>query len=155
MSSTPRLFGIGLRGWLRLGLAICALLLLIRNLTQQPLPTQTALPEREVDDIDTRPSSMFDERGDSAEPLLVNEDWYVRNMATAHGAFVIEVEAEDPNQTEQIAYALIEPIQDDYDEILVYVHQLGNDSDLPARRMQWTPQEGYVELSYEPSDSHR
>ena len=90
-----------------------------------------------------------------AEPLLVNESWYVRNMATAHGAFVIEVEAEDPNQTEQIAYALIEPIQDDYDEILVYVHQMGNNSDLPARRMQWTPQEGYVELSYEPSDSHR
>ena len=70
------------------------------------------------------------------------------NMATAHGVFVIEVDAEDPTQTETIARALIEPIRDDYTEILVYVTKLGDESDLPARRMRWTPRGGYVEITY-------
>ncbi len=82
---------------------------------------------------------------DAGEPLLVNQSWYIRNMATAHGAFVIEVEAEDLAETEAIARALIEPIRDDDDEMLVYVKTLGDESDLPARRMQWTPGGGYVD----------
>ena len=81
------------------------------------------------------------------EQLLINDDWQIRNMATAHGAFVIEVEAEDPSQVETIARALIEPIKADYNEILVYVSRVGDPSDLPARRMQWTPQDGYVEIA--------
>lgn len=146
MSSRALSFSIGLRGWLRLGLGICAVLLFIRQVISQPTPTQSAPPEIEVAEIDTVAGWTTEE---PTEPLLVNESWYVRNMATAHGAFVIEVEAEDPSQTEAIAYALIEPIRDDYDEILVYIHQLGDNSDLPARRMQWTGRDGYVELAYD------
>jgi hypothetical protein len=85
----------------------------------------------------------------SAEPLLINDDWHIRNMATAHGAFVIEVEADDPSQAATIARALVEPIKDDYDEVLVYVNQRGGDSDLPDRRLQWTPRDGYVEIAYD------
>jgi hypothetical protein len=81
------------------------------------------------------------------QPRLVNEGWHIRNMATAHGAFVIEVESENPTQTDAIARSLIEPIRDDYDEILVYVNTPG--SDLPARRMQWTPGGGYLEIDYD------
>ncbi len=146
MSLRPLPFVIGLRGWLRLGLGICAVLLLIRHLIHQPTPTQSAPSEIEVAGVDAVADWTTEE---PAEPLLVNESWYVRNMATAHGAFVIEVEAEDPSQTEAIAHALIEPIQDDYDEILVYIHQLGDNSDLPARRMQWTGRDGYIELAYD------
>ena len=173
----PKLLGLGLRGWLRLGLIGCAgaLLVLNWNLRRAPAETGGAGPgaSLEVVAIDAAPGGAPASGGDAApggpptpsgtpapgdspapaagpdEPSLVNDGWYVRNMATAHGAFVIEVEAEDPEQTEAISRALVEPIKDDYAEILVYVNRLGDDSDLPARRVQWTPRDGYVELNYD------
>ena len=149
----PTLLGLGLRAWLRLGLLGCAVALLVLNwnIRRAPLDTGGEAPageaagELEIVTLDALP----EEAADPGEPSLVNEGWYVRNMATAHGAFVIEVEAEDPEQTETISRALIEPIKDDYAEILVYVNRMGDDSDLPARRVQWTPRDGYVELSYD------
>ena len=203
----PKLLGLGLRGWFRLGLIGCAgaLLVLNWNLRRPPAETGGAGPgaSLEVVAIDAAPGGASAFGGDAAaggapasggdvapgspptssvppasggtpasgdspvpgdsqapggppapaagpdEPSLVNDGWYVRNMATAHGAFVIEVEAEDPEQTEAISRALVEPIKDDYAEILVYVNRLGDDSDLPARRVQWTPRDGYVELTYD------
>ena len=129
-------------GWaVRLGLIACVVALAALNWTLRREPAVDAIgPDASATDI-SAPT-----RAD--EPLLVNERWHIRNMATAHGAFVIEVEAEDPSQAETIARTLVEPIKDDYDEVLVYVNQRGDDSDLPARRMQWTPSEGYVEISY-------
>ena len=116
--------------------------LLVVNWAVRREPTATVSADRAV-----AAAAEVPER--AGEPLLVNEGWHIRNMATAHGAFVIEVEAEDPSQTEAIARALIEPIQDRYDEILVYVDKQGDESDLPARRMQWTPAGGYVEITYD------
>ena len=153
----PKLLGLGLHAWLRLGLLGCAVALLVLNwnLRRAPLdnageaPAGEAESELEIVALDALPGPAPDPGADPDEPSLVNEGWYVRNMATAHGAFVIEVEAEDPEQTETISRALIEPIKDDYAEILVYVNRMGDDSDLPARRVQWTPRDGYVELSYD------
>ena len=153
----PKLLGLGLHAWLRLGLLGCAVALLVLNwnLRSAPLdnageaPAGEAESELEIVTLDALPGPAPDPGADPDEPSLVNEGWYVRNMATAHGAFVIEVEAEDPEQTETISRALIEPIKDDYAEILVYVNRMGDDSDLPARRVQWTPRDGYVELSYD------
>ncbi len=153
----PKLLGLGLHAWLRLGLVGCAVALLVLNwnLRRAPLdnageaPAGEAESELEIVTLDALPGPAPDPGADPDEPSLVNEGWYVRNMATAHGAFVIEVEAEDPEQTETISRALIEPIKDDYAEILVYVNRMGDDSDLPARRVQWTPRDGYVELSYD------
>ena len=134
--------GINL-GWvIRLGLVTCVIALAAINWAVRRGPA--------VGVGGTEPSATtvsVSERGN--EPLLVNESWHIRNMATAYGAFVIEVEAEDPSQAETIARTLIEPIKDDYDEVLVYVNQRGDDSDLPARRMQWTPSQGYVEITYD------
>ncbi len=145
----PALLGLGLHAWFRLGLAGCAVALLVLNwnLRRAPAETGGAPPggELEVVTVDTVPGGS----PDADEPSLVNEGWYVRNMATAHGAFVIEVEADDPDQTDTISRALIEPIKDDYAEILVYINRTDDDSDLPARRVQWTPRDGYVELVYD------
>ena len=160
-TSTPRLLGLGIHAWLRLGLLGCAVALLVLNwnIRRAPLdtggqaPASEAKGELEIVTLDALPGPAPDPGADPDEPSLVNEGWYVRNMATAHGAFVIEVEAEDPEQTETISRALIEPIKDDYAEILVYVNRMGDDSDLPARRVQWTPRDGYVELSYDPPDA--
>ena len=161
-SSTPRLLGLGLHAWFRLGLLGCAVALLVLNwnIRRAPLDTGGRAPasdevesELEIVTLDALPGQAPDPGADPDEPSLVNEGWYVRNMATAHGAFVIEVEAEDPEQSETISRALIEPIKDDYAEILVYINRMGDDSDLPARRVQWTPRDGYVELSYDPPDA--
>ncbi len=150
--------GIKLGSWIRLGLAACAVGLLVVNWAVHRESTQTVSTDRPAaaatDDAD-EPSGAADASGDREEPLLVNDGWHIRNMATAHGTFVIEIEAEDLTQTETIARALIEPIQDDYPEILVYVNKLGDDSDLPARRMQWTPGGGYVEITYDPPELAR
>ena len=134
--------GIKLGSWIRLGLAGCVVGLLVVNWAVHRESTPTVSTDRPA-------AAAADASGDRDEPLLVNDGWHIRNMATAHGTFVIEVEAEDPTQTETIARALIEPIRDDYTEILVYVNKLGDESDLPARRMQWTPGEGYVEITYD------
>lgn len=159
-TSMPTLLGLGLHAWLRLGLVGCAAALLVLNWNIRRLPPDAgraapageAESELEIVTLDALPE-VPERAADSDQPSLVNEGWYVREMATAHGAFVIEVEAEDPEQTETISRALIEPIKDDYGEILVYINRMGDDSDLPARRVQWTPRDGYVELSYDPPET--
>ena len=131
--------------WLfRIGLIACAVALGALNwaIRQEPATAPTG-------------SAVLDDGVDATESQfiqLINADWEITDMATAHGAFVIEIEADDPERTEEIARALVEPIKADYDEILVYVHLRGNDSDLPARRMQWTPAAGYSELTYPDPD---
>tara|TARA_A100001037_G_C14800145_1_gene478523 strand:+ start:123 stop:572 length:450 start_codon:yes stop_codon:yes gene_type:complete len=137
--------------WLfRIGLVACAIALGVLNLAlwqqQGEVPSGDLASDNndefEVVNLDALPEPEAD------EPQLVNDAWEITDMATAHGAFVIEVEADDPSRTDEIARSLVEPIKTDYDEILVYIHQRGDESDLPARRMQWTPSGGYVELEY-------
>ncbi len=135
-------------GWsVRIGLVVCIVALLALNWLARRDPSGMG--------PSTGPVGATGTGNATTGPLLVNDDWQIRNMATAQGAFVIEVEAEDPSQVEAIARALIEPIKADYDEILVYVSRVDDPSDLPARRMQWTPQDGYVEIAYGQSQSAR
>ena len=133
--------GISLGWWIRLGLGGLAVALLTLNWAVRRSPLATVSSDRPV-------AAAAGIQDQASQPLLVNAGWHIRNMATAHGVFVIDVEAEDPTQTAAIARTLIEPIRDDYDEVLVYVHTPG--SDLPARRMQWTPGGGYLEIAYAP-----
>ena len=79
---------------------------------------------------------------------LVNDDWSIVEMATAHGAFTIEVEMAEGVDTGEIARALVEPLQDRYAEVLVYFHARGAQTDLPRLRVQWTAAGGYVETRY-------
>ena len=83
-----------------------------------------------------------------ASPLLVNEDWRIVEMATAHGAFTIEVEMAEGVDTAEIARSLIQPLQDRYAEVLVYFHARDAQTDLPQLRVQWTAAGGYVETRY-------
>ena len=83
-----------------------------------------------------------------ASLLLVNDDWRIVEMATAHGAFTIEVEMAEGVDTGEIARALVEPLQDRYAEVLVYFHARDAQTDLPRLRVQWTADGGYVETRY-------
>ena len=80
--------------------------------------------------------------------LLVNDDWRIVEMATAHGAFTIEVEMAEGVDTDEIARSLIQPLQDRYAEVLVYFHARDVQTDLPQLRVQWTAGGGYVETRY-------
>ena len=82
------------------------------------------------------------------EIFLVNDSWQIVEMATAHGAFTIEVEVIDRVDTWALARELIEPLQDDYAEILVYFHRLDAEAELPLSRIQWTVVGGYTETRY-------
>ena len=143
-------------GWpFRIGLAGCAAALLVLNWTIRHEPAGAG-PDPGPTAANAGGGTTANDGSDpTADPLLVNEGWQIRNMATAQGTFVIEVEADDPSRTGTIARTLVEPIKADYDEILVYVKQRGDDSDLPARRVQWTPRDGYVELTYDPPPPDR
>ena len=81
--------------------------------------------------------------------LLVNDDWSIVEMATAHGAFTIEVEVAEGVDTAAVARSLIEPLQDRYAEVLVYFHARGAETDLPQLRVQWTAAGGYAETRYQ------
>jgi hypothetical protein len=80
-------------------------------------------------------------------PRMANKDFSIVRMSTAHGAFVIELETENPERIGDIARVLVEPIKSQYQEVLVYATRPSGDR--PARRVVWTPKDGYVELDYE------
>ena len=92
-------------------------------------------------DVASRP------RPDDALPL-VSESWRIAEMATAHGAFTIEVEVADEVDAAALARELIRPLQDRYTEVLVYFHARDSAGDLPRLRVQWTAEHGYVETHY-------
>ena len=79
---------------------------------------------------------------------LTSEEFSIIEMATAHGAFTVEVEVDVGADTASIARRLVEPVMDRYAEILVYFYDRAGDGVLPLSRVQWTPEEGYVEIEY-------
>lgn len=85
----------------------------------------------------------------STEMLLDNEEYSILEMATAHGAFTIEVEVDSDADTLSIAEQLIAPIATQYVEILVYFYDRAGEGELPLSRVQWTNNEGFTEVDYE------
>ena len=96
-----------------------------------------------TDDLPSQPAA------EDAPLLLVNDDWRIVEMATAHGAFTIEVEITDEVDTAAVARSLIEPLQENYAEVLVYFHARDAETDLPLLRVQWTAAAGYAETRYQ------
>jgi hypothetical protein len=74
--------------------------------------------------------------------------WSVRSTTSAMRGMVVTVEAFDVAHARQIAASIVEPRRAQFDEILVYVHRVGGSRDLAARRVEWTPRGGYVEIIY-------
>jgi hypothetical protein len=84
----------------------------------------------------------------AADQELVNEEWRLLKMATAQGIMVIEVEVADPSRGLEIARTLREPLGGDYAEVLIYIHRMGEGTQLPVTRVRWTPSTGYEEMVY-------
>ena len=86
-------------------------------------------------------------RGPTEMPLD-NAQYSILEMATAHGAFTLEVEVDAGVGTLALARQLIEPIKEQYAEVLVYFYDRAGDGELPMRRVQWTEGKGYTEVEY-------
>ena len=54
-------------------------------------------------------------------PLLVNDEFEITKMATADDVLIIEVDATPSVDAGELARTLVEPVQDRYPEVLVYV----------------------------------
>jgi hypothetical protein len=70
--------------------------------------------------------------------------WTVTRAYSAHHTMVVEVEADHPSEALAIAREVVEPLRNRYDEVLVYTRSPGAPD--AARRVQWTPRGGYVEM---------
>ena len=83
-------------------------------------------------------------------PALVNAQWRIVKMAMAHDIFTIEVEVTDPLNASAVAHELVEPLQSQYSEILVYVYVDGEGAGghVPLKRIEWTDADGFRELAY-------
>ena len=83
-------------------------------------------------------------------PALVNERWRIVKMAMAHDIFTIEVEVSDVLNASAVARELVEPLQAQYAEILVYVYAAGEGTGghVPLKRIEWTNATGFSELAY-------
>jgi hypothetical protein len=55
---------------------------------------------------------------------------------------IVDVEAQPSADLKKIGRAVVTPVAGQYDEVLIYV-RTGKST---VRRIQWTPQHGYVEL---------
>jgi hypothetical protein len=73
--------------------------------------------------------------------------WRVTRATSAHKVMLVDVEAQRVGEARAIAAQIIEPVRTHgYDEILIYVRKPGAPVASPARRIQWTPGGGFVEM---------
>ena len=70
--------------------------------------------------------------------------WQVIDYLSALGILIVDVETHRLDEALGIARALVHPLKDSYIEVLVYFRAPG--TELAAKRVQWTPASGYVEL---------
>jgi hypothetical protein len=85
---------------------------------------------------------------ETPDPHARHEPWTVIKAMSARRAMVIDVEADKPEDAQQIASVLIEPLRVKYEEVLIYVRPIGSPSNAVTRRISWTPGGGFVETSY-------
>ena len=88
-------------------------------------------------------------RMETPSPFAKHEPWIVTRATSARHAMVIDVEADKPEDAQKIAVEIVEPLRPkNYEEVLIYVRPIGNPLNATVRRIQWTPQGGFVETSY-------
>lgn len=74
--------------------------------------------------------------------------WIVVKASSARQALVIDVEARVPADSAGIAAEIVAPVRGKYEEILIYIRPAGSPAGAKVRRIQWTPDGGFVESSF-------
>lgn len=75
-------------------------------------------------------------------------EWVVVKASSALEALVVEVEARAPEHSARIADEIVAPVRTKYEEILIYIRPAGAPPGAVVRRIQWTPDGGFVESSF-------
>jgi hypothetical protein len=68
--------------------------------------------------------------------------WTVTGSMGTHHMLVVSVNAHTGVSLREIGESIVTPVIGQYDEVLIYVRS----GKATLRRIQWTPQHGYVEL---------
>ena len=92
----------------------------------------------------TAPTARFRPR-----PSMRGLGWQVIDYLSALGVLIVDVETHRLDEALGIARALVHPLEDSYIEVLVYFRAPG--AELAAKRVQWTPAGGYLELDLAPN----
>ena len=87
-------------------------------------------------------------RMETPSPFGRHEPWVVTRATSARRAMVIDVEADMPDDSLNIAVELVKPLREKYEEVLIYVRPIGRPGNGVTRRIEWTPRGGFVETSY-------
>ena len=85
---------------------------------------------------------------ESPSPFARHEPWVVTRATSARRAMVIDVEADRPEDALKIAEEIVAPLRAKYEEVLVYVRPIGSPPNAATRRVEWTPQDGFMETAY-------
>ena len=99
-----------------------------------------------LDGVDALSRSLNKTRLASDDPE--HRRWTVTKSARALHEMVIQVTAERPERATDIARLLVDPVRDQYVEVLVYVRAVDQQRDPVVRRVEWTPHDGYQLWSY-------
>jgi hypothetical protein len=78
----------------------------------------------------------------SVETRPSGPEWTVTGSMGTHHMLIVHVEAQPSADLKKIGRAVVTPVAGQFDEVLIYVRS-GKST---MRRIQWTPQRGYVEL---------
>jgi len=78
----------------------------------------------------------------SASAPLPGPQWTVTSSTGTHHVLIVNVTARPGAGLREIGESIVKPVIGQFDEVLIYVRS-GTST---LRRIQWTPQHGYVEL---------
>ena len=79
-------------------------------------------------------------------PSMRGLGWQVADYLSALQVLVVKVETYRLDEAMDIAAELVDPLQDGYSEVLVYFHY--PHETLAAKRVQWLPASGFVEIDF-------
>jgi hypothetical protein len=74
--------------------------------------------------------------------------WSVTESLSAHHVLIVHVETRYLHEARAIAAQVAGPVRNRYAEVLIYFHRPGRPDTPAPRRVQWTPDRGYVETVY-------
>ena len=145
-----------MRLWFRLGMVGLIVLLGIRAWVLRPSGDAAAPPDETLAAADTPGPTA----GETAASVLTEAlrsaggrtgegmAWRVTEANAAQGIMVVEVEADRPDDALAIAEEIVAPLDDTYEEVLVFVRGVDPAPGALTHRIQWTPGRGFVETTY-------
>lgn len=109
----------------------------------------SARPTHRISPAQNASSTLVRTLNRASQTSRGSPEWTITRATSAHHTMVIDLKAEHPDSARQIAAAIVAPVQDRYDELLIYVRAFDTAGDRTVRRIQWTRSAGYVERDYD------